>query len=201
MLKNIKSNYKFARGFTTIELIVSIGLFVLLVAALGTIFISSLNSANVAENQSRLKSKSQIIMARLGKELRGAIDVKNLSSDWSSNELLFKLDTDADDSADQVIRYYFDKNNNTLSSYKHNNSSYPSNWSSYLNKTFINGNEIKIIRQKDGANKLDVFKYDHELKLLKIRFNLVYTYKNSHLQYPVNNSISLRNIGNVKWKL
>lgn len=194
------NNYKSNDGFTIIELLVSMGLFVLILAAIGSMFISSLNSAQVNENKSLLKRKRQIIMARLAKDLRGAAEINDEDSDWSGNELVYKLDPDMDDNIEQVGRYHFESTANTLISYSRNDSSYPSNWNSYKEKQFIGGDEIIIVRQEDSSgNKLDVFSYDHKLKLLNVKFKLVYTHKNSEVIYSVNDSIKLRNVGNFEW--
>ncbi|MBM7557951.1 PilW family protein [Halanaerobacter jeridensis] len=200
MFNHYQNIYNSEEGFTIVEMFISMALFVLLLSGVGTMFISSLNSAQITENKSLLKSKSQIIMARLGKDLRGAAEIANQSDTWPNNELCYKFDSDLDNNIDHVGRYHFDPNTNSLISYQRFNSSYPSDWSSHLEKQFIAGDKIKIVRQKDNnGNKLDVFSYDSDLKLLKIRFTLLYTHKKLQITYSVNDSIKLRNVGNFDW--
>ena len=199
MPKKNSYNYKLQEGFTTVELLVSIAILAILVSVFGSIFMTSLNSANVQEGQSLLKSKSQIIIARLGKELRGAVEL-DTSTSWPANELPYKLDITGDGSINQVGRWNFDTTTNSLKFYKREDATYPTDWSSYLHIQFIGGEEIKLVKQTDNSgNEVEVFNYNPKFQILELKFRLVYHYKDIEIDYPVNHSINLRNIGNFNW--
>lgn len=81
------------RGFSLVELIVTVALFGVVVAVMGPVLTSSMAAGREVDNESRALDQVRVAVARIDRELRSACEVSAPALGSSGSELTFRTET------------------------------------------------------------------------------------------------------------
>jgi prepilin-type N-terminal cleavage/methylation domain-containing protein len=103
----VKKKIKLNEGFTLLEIIVAVSIFVLIIMISGSLYTISQRSYTSSENKMELVQNGRVAFDRLSRELRQSVEVATplaSSSTETENEILFQ---DGHDSDDITYIYYY----------------------------------------------------------------------------------------------
>ena len=115
MNKNLKLKLKNCKGFTLMEVIVSIALFVLIIMMVSSIYTLSNKTYRAGGNENELWQNARVILDRLTREIRQAKDLVSTFPEISDNPLNppineFEFQDGHDMSQFTYIKYYLNNN-------------------------------------------------------------------------------------------
>ncbi|MCD4694543.1 prepilin-type N-terminal cleavage/methylation domain-containing protein [bacterium] len=103
----IKKELKLNRGFTLLEIVVAVSIFVLIIMISGSLYTISQRSYTSSENKMELVQNGRVAFDRLSRELRQSVEIATplaSSSSETETEILFQ---DGHDSNEITYVYYY----------------------------------------------------------------------------------------------
>jgi len=101
--KKIKDNVKDNKGFTIVELMLTMGLIVIVVSLVSAAYFLSASTSKSVVDITTSEINSRLIMYRISKDIREAIEI----SEAGSSSITFKSNVDDDDEY-ETVRYYLE---------------------------------------------------------------------------------------------
>lgn len=108
----IKKDLKLNEGFTLLEIVVAVSIFVLIIMISGSLYAISQRSYTSSENKMELVQNGRVAFDRLSRELRQSVEIATplaSSSSEAENEILFQDGHDTDQIT--YVYYYLSGNN------------------------------------------------------------------------------------------
>lgn len=111
-----------SKGFTLVEMLVTVGVFAIVSVVTSSIFINVNNLQQQTGNLQRLQNEGRYLLEKMAKEIRGR-ELNYPSVGFSSGGITEQLDFKADELGD-LVSINFDKNNGKILIYVNENSEF-----------------------------------------------------------------------------
>jgi len=106
LYKKIKGNVRDNKGFTIVELMLTMGLIVIVVSLVSSAYFLSANTSKSVVDITTSEIDSRLILYRISKDIREAIEI----SEAGVSSITFKSNVDDDDDY-ETVRYYLETKN------------------------------------------------------------------------------------------
>jgi prepilin-type N-terminal cleavage/methylation domain-containing protein len=111
--KKIKDNVKDNKGFTIVELMLTMGIIVIVVSLISAAYFLSADTSKNVVDTTTSEIDSRLIMYRISKDIREAVEI----SEAESSSTTFKSNVD-DDEVYETVRYYLETENGYYTLYR-----------------------------------------------------------------------------------